>query len=95
MPILGPFTTAADKVQIAVDAKHNLISEQQVRSPVSGLGLLAETAAAACENLADCDIDAVADRGYYKIGDIEACEAAGLTPYVPKPDQEQWPLSEV
>ena len=30
-------------------------------------------------------IDAVADRGYFKIEDIEACEAAGITPYVPKP----------
>ena len=74
-------------VQIAVDAKHNLIAEQQVHSQVSDLGLLAETAAAACENLAAFEIDAVADRGYYKIEDIEACEAAGITPYVPKPDR--------
>ena len=33
-------------VQIAVDAKHNLIMEQQVHSRVSDLSLLAETAAA-------------------------------------------------
>ena len=33
------------------------------------------------------EIDAVADRGYYKIEDIEDCEAAGITPYVPKPDR--------
>ena len=26
-----------------------------------------------------------ADRGYFKIEDIEACEAAGIVPYVPKP----------
>ncbi len=30
-------------------------------------------------------IEAVADRGYFKIEDIEACEAAGVTAYVPKP----------
>ncbi len=30
-------------------------------------------------------IEAVADRGYFKIEDIEACEAAGITAYVPKP----------
>ena len=30
-------------------------------------------------------IDAVADKGNYKIGDIEACEAGGVTPYVPMP----------
>ena len=72
-------------VQIAVDTKHNLIAEQQVHSKVSDLGLLAETATAARENLAVDEIDAVADRGYYKIEDIEDCEAAGITPYVPKP----------
>ena len=71
-------------VQIAVDTKHNLIAEQQVHSKVSDLGLLAETATATRENLAACEIDAVADRGYYKIEDIEDCEAAGITPYVPK-----------
>ena len=74
-------------VQMAVDTKHNLIAEQQVHSKVSDLGLLAETATAARENLAACEIDAVADRGYYKIEDIEDCEAAGITPYVPKPDR--------
>ena len=74
-------------VQIAVDTKHNLIAEQQVHSKVADLGLLAETATAARENLAVDEIDAVADRGYYKIEDIEDCEAAGITPYVPKPDR--------
>lgn len=73
--------------QIAVDTKHNLIAEQQVHSKVSDLGLLAETAIAARENLAACKIDVVADRGYYKIEDIEACETAGVTPYVPRPDR--------
>ncbi len=32
-------------------------------------------------------IDVVADRGYFKIEDIEACEKAGMTPYVPKPQR--------
>ena len=73
--------------QIAVDTKYKLIAEQQVHSKVSDLGLLAETAAAARENLAVEQIDAVADGGYYKIEDIQACEAAGVTPYVPKPDR--------
>ena len=72
-------------VQIAVDSKHNLIAEQQVHSQVTDIGLLAETAIAARENLAVSRIDAVADRGYYKIEDIEACEAQGITPYVAKP----------
>ena len=32
-------------------------------------------------------IDVVADRGYFKFEDIEACEQAGMTPYVPKPQR--------
>ena len=71
--------------QIAVDTKHNLIAEQQVHNKVSDLGLLAETAGAARENLGANRIDVVADRGYFKIEDIEACEAAGVTPYVAEP----------
>ncbi len=74
-------------VRIAVDTKHNLIAGQQVHSKVSDRGLLAQTATAARENLAVDEIDVVADRGYYKMEDIEDCEAAGITPYVPKPDR--------
>jgi len=72
-------------IQIAVDTKHKLIAEQQVHNKVSDLGLLAETTNAARENLGVDHIDVVADRGYYKIEDIEDCEAVGVTPYVPKP----------
>lgn len=72
-------------IQIAVDTKYKLIAEQQVHNKVSDLGLLTETASAARRNLGVDQIDVVADRGYYKIEDIEDCEAAGVTPYVPKP----------
>jgi len=72
-------------IQIAVDTKHKLIAEQQVHNNVSDLGLLAETANAARETLGVDQIDVVADRGYYKIEDIEDCEAVGVMPYVPKP----------
>ena len=72
-------------VQVAVDVKHKLIVEQEVHSQVVDLGLLASTAKAAMEALGVEQIEAVADRGYFKIEDIEACEAAGITPYVPKP----------
>jgi transposase len=74
-------------VQIAVDAKHKLIAEQQVHNKVSDLGLLTETAGAARQTLGVEKINAVADRGYFKIEDIEACEAAGIVPYVPKPQR--------
>ena len=71
--------------QIAVDAKHMMIAEAQVHSKVSDLGLLCATADAARRNLEVETVRVVADRGYYKIEDIDACEAAGVTPYVFKP----------
>ena len=40
----------------------------------------------------------MADKGYFKVEDIAGCEAAGSTPYVPKPRRSpgpsQWSLSE-
>ena len=70
--------------KIAVDTKHKPIAEQQVHNNVSDLGLLTETANAARANLDVDHIDVVANRGYYKIEDIEDCEATGVTPYVLK-----------
>src|SRR3954468_18729116 len=39
-----------------------------------------------CKELGET-IDAVADKGYFKIEDIEACEKAGIVPYVPRPQR--------
>jgi transposase len=74
-------------VQIAVDTKHKLIVEQQVTNQVVDMGLLTETAEPAKEILDVETIDVVADRGYFKIEDIEACEKAGMVPYVPRPQR--------
>jgi transposase len=74
-------------VQIAVDAKHKLIVEQEVTNQVVDMGLLKQTAAPAREILGVEQIDVVADRGYFKIEDIEACEKADLIPHVPKPQR--------
>ena len=74
-------------VQVAVDAKHKLIVEQQVTNQVLDLGLLTETAKPAKEILGVETIAVVADRGYFKAEDIEACEQAGMTPYVPRPQR--------
>src|SRR3954464_362616 len=73
--------------QIAVDTKHKLIVEQQVTNQVVDMCLLTETATAAKEVLGVEQIAAVADRGYLKIEDIEACETAGIDPYVPRPQR--------
>jgi transposase len=74
-------------VQVAVDAKHKLIVEQQVTNQVVDMGLLTQTAKAAKDVLGVETIDTVADKGYFKIEDIEACEKAGIVPYVPRPQR--------
>jgi transposase len=74
-------------IQIAVDAKNKLIVEQAVSNEVLDMGLLRRTAEAARDVLDVEKIDVVADKGYYKIEDIEACEHAGLTPHVPRPQR--------
>jgi transposase len=74
-------------VQVAVDTKHKLIVEQQVTNQVVDMGLLTETAEPAKEILGVEAIDVVADKGYFKIEDIEACETAGMVPYVPRPQR--------
>ena len=74
-------------VQVAVDIKHKLIVEQQVTNQVVDMGLLTGTAEPAKEILGVETIDVVADKGYFKIEDIEACEKAGMVPYVPRPQR--------
>jgi transposase len=74
-------------IQIAVDAKNKMIVEQAVTNQVVDMGLLTQTAEPARVILDVETIDVVADRGYFKIEDIEACEKAGVTPYVPKPQR--------
>ena len=71
-------------VQVAVDAKHKLIVEQQVTNQVLDMGLLTQTAEPAKEVLGVETIEAVADQGYFKTEDIEACEKAGIVPYGPR-----------
>src|SRR6202789_1410150 len=74
-------------IQIAVDAKHKMIVEQAVSNDVVDMGLLRQTPEPAREILSVERIDVVADKGYFKSEDIEACEVAGLTPYVPHPQR--------
>jgi IS5 family transposase len=74
-------------IQVAVDAKHKLIVEQEVTNQVVDMGLLQATAEPAREILEVEKIDVVADKGYFKTEDIAACEKAGLTPHVPRPQR--------
>ena len=70
-----------------MDTKHKLIVEQQVTNQVVDMGLLTETAEPAKEVLGVEQIAVVADRGYFKIEDIDACEKAGMELYVPRPQR--------
>jgi transposase len=74
-------------IQVAVDAKHKLIVEQAVTNQVVDMGLLTQTAEPARQILDVKMIDVVADRGYFKAEDIEACEKAGCIPHVPRPQR--------
>jgi transposase len=74
-------------VQVAVDAKHKLIAEQEVTNQVVDMGLLQATAEPAPVMLEVEKIDVAADKGYFRTEDIAACEQAGLTPYVPRPQR--------
>ena len=74
-------------IQVAVDAKHKLIVEQQVTNQVVDMGQLTRTAAPAKDVLGVETIAVVADKGYLKVEDIEACEKAGIEPYVPRPQR--------
>jgi transposase len=67
-------------IQVAVDAKNKLIVEQAVTNQVVDMGLLTQTAEPALQILDVETIDVVADRGYFKIEDIEACEKVGCIP---------------
>ncbi len=72
--------------QVAVDAKNKMIVEQAVTNQVVDMGLLTQTAEPARPSRVET-IDVVADRGCFKIEDIEACEKAGCIPHVPKPQR--------
>ena len=55
------------------------MAEQQIHNKVSYLGLLAETVTTPGENLETNRLEFVADRGYFRIEDIKACEVASVT----------------
>ncbi|KAF2989290.1 transposase (plasmid) [Methylocystis sp. MJC1] len=74
-------------IQVAIDAKNKMIVEQAVTYQVVDMGLLTQTAEPTRAILDIATIDVVADRGYFKIEDIEACEKAGCVPFVPKPQR--------
>jgi len=72
-------------VQIAVDTQHHLIVAHEVTNVGTDHHQLASMAEQAREELGSETLDVVADRGYYEGGEIKACEDAGITVTLPKP----------
>jgi BMFP domain-containing protein YqiC len=72
-------------VQTAVDAEHHLIVAHDVINTGSDRHQLATMATQAHQAMGVEKLTAVADRGYYTSDEILACEQAGITPVLPRP----------
>jgi len=72
-------------VQVAVDAKHDLIVEPQVVQAANDLGQLSSMAQSARDSLEVKTLKVVADSGYHEAVQLERCEAENLETYVPVP----------
>jgi len=72
-------------VQTAVDTDHHLIVAHEVTNVGSDRRQLAKMAKRAKTDLNVDELSVVADRGYYRSQEIQACDEAGITAYVPKP----------
>lgn len=72
-------------VQTAVETKHHLIVAHEVTNLGYDRDALAMMARAAREEMPRSDIEAIADKGYYKGEEIVTCEEAGIPVTLPKP----------
>jgi transposase len=73
-------------VQTAVDAETHLIVAHEVTNVVHDRAQLAPMAKAAKAALNVEELDVVADRGYFSSIELLACDEAGITPTVPRPE---------
>jgi len=72
-------------VQTAVDTKNHLIVAHEVTNVGTDRCQLSNMAEQARTEMGVGTLDAVADRGYYEGEEIKACEEAGITVILPKP----------
>jgi transposase len=72
-------------VQTAVEAKHHLIVAHKVTTFGYDRDALSMMATAAKDAMGADEIEAIADKGYFKSEEILACETAGITATVAKP----------
>jgi transposase len=72
-------------VQTAVDTKRHLIVTHEVTNLGHDRTQLSNMSHQAKEAIGSDKLDVVADRGYFKGEEILACDAAGITTYLPQP----------
>jgi len=72
-------------VQSAVEPDNHLIVAHEVTNQFNDHSQLSPMAIAAKQAMAVDELDAVADRGYFKGEGVLACDEAGITVYVPRP----------
>jgi hypothetical protein len=71
--------------QVVVDTEQHLIVSHEVRNEGKDTSLLSLMAKQAKAALGVDELEVVADRGYYKSEEILACQEAGITVTLPKP----------
>jgi transposase len=76
--------TVGYNVQAAVDTENHLIVAHEVTNVGSDRSQLSNMAKQARATMESEELIAVADRGYFNGEEILACDAAGITTYVPK-----------
>jgi transposase len=79
-------TEVCYNVQMVVDSKHKLIITHEVANDVTDKNQLSGMALKAQEALGVERLEVVADMGYFDGSEVKKCLAAGITPYVSKPD---------
>jgi transposase len=77
--------TVGYNVQSAVDIEHHLIVTHEVTNVGHDRSQLSPMAKQTKATLEVDELDVVADRGYFSSEEILACEAAGITVTLPKP----------
>lgn len=84
----------AYNVQVAVDAKHDLIVAEEVVQAANDLGQLASVAVAAQTELQAKQLQVVADKGYHAADQLQRCEEAHLETFVPAQTPSQRPAKD-
>lgn len=81
----SPKVPVGYNVQVAVDAKHHLMVEQEVTNAINDQNQLSATALAAQVALGVKNLEVVADKGYYDGEQIKECADHNITCFIAKP----------